>query len=249
MLNSTVLSTSRLSPNVKKLDFEWNVDVEPGQFIMIWSPGIGEIPMSVSHLGNPKSITVKSYGIVSSRIMELAPGEMIYFRGPFGNSFDIRKGKKLLIGGGSGMASLHPLIGPGVHGLVAGRTSSDLLFSEEFEKDKVTLATDDGSVGIRGTAVDALRTIDVDQFDSVYVCGPELMMYGVMKELGKYSAFVQFSLERNMKCGIGVCDSCSIDGFQLCTQGPVFEMETVKNMREFGKERLNISGRRIKYNL
>lgn len=247
MNNSVIAGISDVAANVRKIDFKWDQKLLPGQFIMLWYPGVGEIPMSISHLGDPKSITVKAYGTVSSKIMELGKGDRLYFRGPLGNGFNVRGKKRLLIGGGSGMASLHPMIERGVHGIVAGRTSADLIFLDEFDQDRVLAASDDGSSGFKGTALDALKTLDPESFDSIYVCGPEAMMFAIMKHLAGKHVYAEFSLERSMKCGIGVCDSCSIDGNQICTQGPVFSLESVRKMREFGLTRLTTSGKRIRF--
>ena len=79
----------------------------------------------------------------------------------------------------------------------------------------------------------------------MYVCGPELMLKSILDYVADKSIPAQFSLERTMKCGIGVCDSCSIDGIQLCTEGPTFSKEELMGMHEFGTTRLTESGKRI----
>ncbi|WP_061950728.1 hypothetical protein [Acidiplasma cupricumulans] len=87
--------------------------------------------------------------------------------------------------------------------------------------------------------------MDINEFDMIYVCGPEIMMKSVYDYLLNKTDRVEFSLERPMKCGIGICDSCSINGIQVCRDGPVFSIKDLKNMDEFGRTRLSFSGKRI----
>ena len=79
----------------------------------------------------------------------------------------------------------------------------------------------------------------------IYVCGPERMLYAVYKNMEGKTENAEFSLERSMKCGIGLCDSCSVDGYEICRDGPTFSMKQVSKMEEFGKTRLDRSGKRI----
>lgn len=245
-MNSVIEKVDVVTPTTVTLRFKWDAVTLPGQFIMVWVPGTGEIPISLSHTGELKGITVKSYGKTSTAITEAKAGDRIFFRGPYGNTFRTTKGKSLVIGGGTGMAGLLPLIGSNSYGVVSARTSEELLFADRFEKGNVTIVTDDGSAGIRGFAVEGLKTIDLTDFSMVYVCGPELMLKSIFDYLENKSIDADFSLERTMKCGIGVCDSCSIDGYQLCRDGPVFTKELISSLEEFGKYRLSESGKRVK---
>lgn len=246
MISTEVIERIDDTPSVSTLKFRWDARVEAGQFIMIWVPGTGEVPMSLSSTGEPKSVTVKAYGETSTAIRNLKPGEKIFFRGPYGNTFTETDGKILLVGGGSGMASLIPLFREGCKAVVSARTKEELLFADRFADGHVYRVTDDGSSGIKGTPVDQLRNMDLTEFDMIYVCGPELMLMSVMHYLSPLNLKAEFSLERIMKCGIGICDSCSIDGKQLCRDGPVFGIDEVSAMEEFGVSRLTESGRRVK---
>ncbi len=246
MMNSTVKEVETLTPTTVAIRFPWDTEVLPGQFIMVWIPGKGEIPISLSHLESLKGITVKRYGPTSTAVTELKEGDRIFFRGPYGNTFRESSGRKLIIGGGSGMAGLLPLIDKSAFGLVSARTSNELLFADRFSQGQVTLATDDGSEGIKGFAVDALKEMDLSEFSHLYICGPELMLKSVFDHISSLDIKADFSLERTMKCGVGICDSCSIDGFQLCRDGPVFTEKQISGMSEFGKFRLTESGRRVR---
>ncbi len=245
MINSTVAEKKDETPTVSTITFDWDCEVRPGQFIMVWVPGVGEVPMSVSSTDGTKAITVKEYGPTTQALRRLKAGDRIFFRGPYGNSFTIVDGDILLVGGGSGMASLRPLIRKGAHAVVAARNEKELLFASEFGEGKVYRVTDDGSAGVKGTPVDQLKTMDLEKFNMVYVCGPERMLKSVMDHFKGRRVKAEFSLERIMKCGIGICDSCSIDGFQLCRDGPVFMLQELQTMKEFGVSKLTESGKRV----
>jgi len=243
---SVILSKEVVAKNTVTLKFSFDRRVYAGQFAMVWAPGKGEIPISFSHTGDPKGITIKNYGDMSAPIVALNAGERIFFRGPYGNSFTKPKdGDYLLIGGGSGIASLAPLISKNAHGIISARSMEDLFFLDKFEKSKIIATTDDGSFGIKGNALDALRTLDLEKFQDIYVCGPEKMMKGIYDYIRPKNIAAEFSLERPMKCAIGVCDSCSVNGIQICKTGPVFGMDSLRDFTEFGTTRLLLSGKRV----
>jgi len=246
MIKSRVTRIERQTPTVVTLFFKWDQKVLPGQFIMVWAPGVGEVPMSLSHTDGEKGITIKSYGPTTEAIIKTKKDEYIFFRGPYGKPFVQSHGKKLIIGGGSGMASLRPLIDMDSYGVISARNKSEILFPSLFSLGKAVIMTDDGTAGKKGYPVDALKEMDLNKFDMIYVCGPEMMLNTVFQYIRDKGCKAEFSLERLMKCGIGVCDSCSISGFQLCRDGPVFDLNTLNNMEEFGRWKLTESGRRVK---
>ncbi len=245
MIAKIISEVEKLGRNTVTIRFRWDQEVQPGQFLMVWLPRHSEIPISVSHTGPMKGITIRSYGETSAAMIGLREGDRIFFRGPYGRPFDTKPVRKLIVGGGSGMAGLLPLIDSDARGVVSARTSSDLLFADRFAEGHVTVVTDDGSSGIKGYAIDGLKSLPLDEFDMMYVCGPELMLKSILDYIVDKPIPAQFSLERIMKCGIGVCDSCSIDGKQLCTEGPTFTKEELLGMHEFGTARLTESGKRI----
>ncbi len=244
MKTSIIYESIKLNDNTYIIKFQDNENIGPGQFIMVWVPGINEIPLSFSGLGDLKEITIKIYGKASEHIAHLKKGDTIFFRGPYGKPFENVAGKKLLIGAGTGIAPLVPLINKNAYGVLSGKTGEDIIFQDRFEKKSIV--TDDGSYGKKGYAVDALKDIDLSEFDMIYACGPEIMLKSVMDYIININGKAQFSLERPMKCGIGICDSCSINGYQVCTDGPVFSLNQLMEMPEFGNTRLSYSGKRIK---
>jgi len=105
------------------------------------------------------------------------------------------------------------------------------------------VATDDGSRGHHGFVTDLLD--DALQCDVVYTCGPEPMMKKVLDWSLQHDMAMQASLERYMKCGIGICDACAIDGHHVCRDGPVFSRGTLAAMEDFGRRKRAPSGRRV----
>ena len=115
--------------DTKTFQFDWDAEVRPGQFIMVWVPGIDEIPMSVSGIdGKRKSITVKAIGEATRRIHELREGEPLRIRGPFGNGFDLDCGNMRIIGGGVGTAAIMPAVkATGADTIIAARSDRDVI--------------------------------------------------------------------------------------------------------------------------
>ena len=153
-------------------------------------------------------------------------------------SFPVREGA-VILGGGVGIAALlilaklaeDPVI------LLGGRTAEDAIFLEEFEKaGKVRVATEDGSLGVKGLITDLLP-----QEGKYYcVCGPDKMMAALKPLLPPEKSF--FSLERYMKCAIGLCGQCTCNGYRVCTDGPVFDGITAQEMTDIGHRKRKKSG-------
>jgi len=227
---------------------------EPGQFAMVWVPGVKEMPMSISYMrGRLAGVTVKRVGKGSSALYDRGVGSLIGVRGPYGKGFRPVRKKALLVGGGVGLAPLLPLAERlmefGRPMLVAGAKSREgIPFFDRARRllgDKVVFVTEDGSFGEKGLASDVAGRL-MDGFEVVYTCGPEAMMrklYELAKEKGLE---IQASLERFMRCGFGLCGSCVIGPFLVCKDGPVFDkgmLEAVEG--EFGSYSRDRCGRRI----
>ncbi|MHA1862699.1 MAG: dihydroorotate dehydrogenase electron transfer subunit [Candidatus Thorarchaeota archaeon] len=240
------------TPNSKTLQFSLKGSNEflPGQFVMVWVPSVDEIPMSISSWNPPEmGITVQSIGEATQALVSMSKGDWIGIRGPFGNPFSTNSKKALVVCGGVGIAPLKPLVynlldgGSEVTLVIAAKTKNELIFLEEFEKSKhpklkVEIATDDGSLGFKGFATDAVsKLLDGNEFDRMYTCGPELMMAGLYDLAKKNNIEFQASLERFMKCGCGICGTCAMDptGQLVCADGPVFTGEQLAGLTDFGK--------------
>jgi dihydroorotate dehydrogenase electron transfer subunit len=236
------------------------ISARPGQYVMVWVPGVDEVPMSLSTINwrGFSAVTVRRVGEATEALHRKKKGELIGVRGPFGNGFELVEGKCLLVGGGTGVAALMPLAeellaaGSEVCFVVGGRSVDRLLFLNRLEAlfsgaGELVVTTDDGSLGLMCFASEgAKRMMKETPFDMVYTCGPEPMMAETFKEAEKYGIAVQASLERLFKCAIGLCGSCTIGQFRVCADGPVFNSDQIRSMaEEFGKIRLDASGRRV----
>ena len=224
-----------------------------GQFIMVWVPRHDELPMALSYLGPVKGITVHAYGNATRALAESRPGDLIGVRGPYGNTFRLEGEKVLAVAGGTGMASVIAAIeafaqqGAEVVTAVGARTAEELLFVDRASASgEVHVSTDDGSRGFHGF-VPALaeRLLEKHKFDQILTCGPERMMKIVVDQARQRGIKVQASLERYMKCGIGICDACAFDDRLVCVDGPVFAGAELAGSRDFGAFRRTKDGRRV----
>lgn len=221
--------------NNRTLFLDRAFDVRPGQFVMAWVPGESEKPFSLSY---ENAFTVKNLGWYSEGLIGLKAGDSVWLRGPYGTSFPLGEGA-VLLGGGVGIAALlilakradRPTI------LLGGRTAHDILFLDEFERaGTVHVATEDGSLGTRGLITDLLP-----RAGSYYcVCGPDKMMAALKPLLPPDQAY--FSLERYMKCAVGLCGQCTCNGYRVCTDGPVFDGITAREMTDIGFRKRRKSG-------
>ena len=224
-----------------------------GQFVMVWIPGHDELPMALSYLGPVKGITVHAYGDATKALAEFRPGDRIGVRGPYGNTFKLEGVKVLAVAGGTGMASIIAAIeafaqqGADVTTAVGARTAEELLFVDRASASgEVHVSTDDGSRGFHGFVPSlAERLLEKHKFDQILTCGPERMMKLVVDVSRKRAIPVQASLERYMKCGIGICDACAFDDRLVCVDGPVFTGEQLSGSRDFGAFRRTKDGRRV----
>ena len=234
------------TPSVRTLYFTEPLSFRAGQFVMVWVPGVDEVPMALS---SACSITVQKVGEATAALCDLQVGDLLGIRGPFGNGFP-DDGRILAVAGGVGAAPLRPLVMGGcVDTLLLGaRTADELLFSREFSrKTRLLLATDDGSAGHNGFVTDLLAQEKPAGYDRICVCGPERMMHAVLCALDQLGIAGRgfFSLHRYMKCGIGLCGSCCIDpaGLRVCRDGPVFSGDLLLRS-EFGRYCRDASGRK-----
>jgi len=239
-------------------------NAEPGQFVMVWIPGVDEIPMSLSALHpdiDEAAITVEKVGEATKTLHRMKTGDTIGVRGPFGNSYSTSKANNVMIvGGGTGLASLAPLIERLVEQraeitlLIGAKTRKDLLFLDRANqllsqtKGQVIIATEDASYGIKGLVTESAKKLlnQRGKFDMIYACGPEQMMYKMFLSSEKFNIQFQASLERFMHCAIGLCGTCVIGKYRVCRDGPVFSERQLHEVKdEFGHFRRGLNGRKI----
>jgi len=243
------------TPSTVTLRFPYPGDAAPGQFVMIWIPGDDELPMSLSYTeGDSKGVTVKVMGSTSRNIQAISPGALVGIRGPYGNAFALTPRNLLIVAGGSGAAVLAPgaekvrAAGGSVTVALGATRAPELLFRERFLRmgARVEVSTDDGSAGFHGfvTAV-ADRLLGSEPFDAVWTCGPEIMMRKVVAAAAPRGVPAFCSVERHMKCALGMCDACALGPYHVCVDGPVFPSERLTPLPEFGAYHRDSSGRRV----
>jgi len=229
---------------------------KPGQFVEVSLMGVGEAPISVSSApgGNTFEIVVRKVGDVTRKMHTLNPGDKVGIRGPFGNGFDVEwlKGKNLLlIAGGLGIVPMRSLFNHVTNNrqdygevtiLYGCKTPSEMLFTDEIALlENNLLAVDEcpdgeaweGDVGVITILIPKAK---FDPKDTIaVVVGPPIMYRFVIRELlsmGMPEENIIVSLERRMKCGVGKCGHCQMNGIYVCREGPVFNYRDVKDLPE-----------------
>jgi dihydroorotate dehydrogenase electron transfer subunit len=178
-------------------------------------------------------------------------------RGPFGNNFTESRGRVLLVGGGTGAAPLLFLAkrlaakAERLSFVIGAKTKNELVFLRDLDalctEESVVGATEDGSYGIQCLATEpAEKLLEKEKFDLVYACGPEQMIRKVLELTEKRGTALEASLERLMRCGIGLCGSCVIGKYRVCRDGPVFNASRLNEVKdELGISKLGFDGKRI----
>jgi dihydroorotate dehydrogenase electron transfer subunit len=259
------------TPSVKTFFFRDELSdlAKPGQFLMVWIPRIEELPLSImiSDKKNYAAVTIRRHGYGSTSLFEMKKGDKLGIRGPYGNSFILKDTYKsiLLIGGGTGLVPLVRLLNTiktkkiNIVIIIGSKSKNEVFFIDLINKIldgnklfKILISTEDGSFGKRGFPTDILKEVLSEgyyNFDMIYTCGPELMMKKIFDIATEKKIPIQASLERYMKCGIGICSSCCINDMLVCYDGTIFNNEQLQNFSEFGLSYRDKSGRLQKYNI
>ncbi|GAB4506422.1 MAG: dihydroorotate dehydrogenase electron transfer subunit [Anaerolineales bacterium] len=223
------------SPTVRTFTLDGAVQAEPGQFVMVWLPRVNEKPFSLVD-DAPITLTIARVGPFTEAAHRLRVGDRLWLRGPYGRGFDRLARPAVLVAGGYGAAPLaflaRRLRAEGVEVAVAlgAKRACDLVLAERFRDAGCSVhpATEDGSLGHRGLATDvAARLLDANPDAALYACGPEAMLQRLAHLCRERGVPGQFSMERMMKCGLGVCGSCDHHGLLVCRDGPVFSADQV----------------------
>jgi NAD(P)H-flavin reductase len=231
---------------------------KPGQFNMLYPFGIGESAISIS--GDPAAHrrlvhTVRRVGNVTAALDRLRPGDVVGVRGPFGRPWPLDEAKGgdiVFVAGGIGLAPLRPAITWAISHrddyrrvvvLIGARTPGDIVFVDEVQEWRghfdlevgVTVDTAHQSwKGPVGVVTQLISGSDFDPADATaLVCGPEIMMRFTAAELAKRGVAgekIHVSLERNMKCAIGLCGHCQFGPYFVCRDGPVFRYADVEKL-------------------
>ncbi len=249
------------TPGVRSYDLEFRdagiadrYRFAPGQFNMLYLPGIGEAAISISsdpHLPRRLTHTVRAVGNVTDALVRCAVGDEVLLRGPYGGSWpldDLAGGDVIIVAGGLGLASQRAAILTilrqrdrfrRVIVLHGAKEPAGLLYDAEYdswrqggiEVDCTVDVAAAGWTGPVGLVTDRLRLFEVGQFPAgVLCCGPDPMMEAVARVAGERTIPPQrvwVSLERNMSCAVGQCGLCQFGPYFVCLDGPVFRYDCV----------------------
>ena len=234
----------------KSFFFRHSIQCKPGQFIMVWLPGIDEKPMAVSYWNkNEFAFTSATIGKFTQKLDSLKKHDKLGIRGPYGTSFSSQN-DACVIGGGVGMASVSTLIDVLKNPIIinGARSKEHLIYLKRYKSKDMSVTTDDGSFGKKGFTTDVLKEIlenKKNKIKIVYTCGPEMMMKKIFELCEKHNIECEASLERYMACGYGVCGKCMINDKICCIDGPVFNSRQLRQMNEFGNFARLKSGRKV----
>ena len=233
------------------------LDFVPGQFTMLAAFGVGQVPISVSSdamVDGPLCHTIRDVGPVTHALSRTPVGDVVGVRGPYGTGWDVAEGENLdvvLVAGGIGLAPLRPAMLEVLHHrqrygrvvlLYGTRSPEDVLFADELKRwenlgVEVLITVDygtpawDGRVGLVTTLI---KRAGFDPHSSLaLVCGPEVMMRftaTALIERGVRPERVRVSLERNMRCGVGLCGHCQYRELFICLDGPVLPYARVADL-------------------
>jgi NAD(P)H-flavin reductase len=228
---------------------------EPGQFNMLYHPGTGEVPISIS--GDPQKPgqlvhTIRAVGNVTRLLQQYRPGDILGVRGPFGSPWPVAAAAGLdvlIVAGGLGLAPLRPVIYQvlnkrhlygNVEVIYGARSPREMLYRQELERWRgrfdlrVHATVDSSGSDWRGNVGVVTNLISHARFDplqtAALVCGPGVMMRFTIQELtrlGLQPKDIFVSLERNMQCGLGLCGHCQLGPFFVCKDGPVYSYDRV----------------------
>ncbi|MDA3856032.1 MAG: FAD/NAD(P)-binding protein [Candidatus Woesearchaeota archaeon] len=238
------------------LRFNMPIKHNPGQFMQVSLPGIGEAPISIcSYSEEYFEMSVKSVGNVSSHLCSLKKGEMIGLRGPYGNGYDMDSfhgNNVIIVGGGCGSAPVRGIIEYmkkkrkdfGSLDIFFGfKRMVDMLFTSDYNNwdkfstlDLVISEKHKHPRAKHGIVTDLLESgvTDSNENKVVFVCGPPPMIKGVCDLLtskGFNKDQIYISEERHMKCGVGRCGHCMIEDKYCCTDGPVFRYDEIEGYK------------------
>jgi NAD(P)H-flavin reductase len=235
---------------------------QPGQFNMVYMPGVGEVPISLSSDPEEKEYlahTIRVAGRVTEGLSRLKRGDEIGLRGPYGRGWALESAEGrdvIIVTGGLGCAPVIAVI----HYVLKRRErfrrlvilqgvkhSGDLIWRSSYERwaqapDTQVLIAANATEALWpwhvGSPIDLVSQAAFDPARSVaMICGPEGMIVAAAKALaarGLAEADIHVSLERNMQCALGLCGHCQLGGHFLCKNGPIFTYPEVKFLLERG---------------
>lgn len=248
---STLVKCGRLSEGIYEMYLKTGAAeyAKPGQFVMVYPANASTIlprPISICEVcGDTLRLVYRVQGKGTKEFSLYKEGESVKVLGPIGNGFPVEEGrgrKSILIGGGIGVPPILELAkalkGEDIT-ILAGYRNSDMFLNEDFkEQAPLEIATEDGSVGVKGNVMDVIREKNL-KCDVIFACGPMPMLRAIKKYAEETGIKAYISLEERMACGVGACLGCvckttkkdehsHVNNARVCTEGPVFEAREVE---------------------
>lgn len=230
-----LIANKRITDDICILTFDRKIDIQAGQFVFLWIPGLGEKPFSAL-TDDPFQLAIINLGQFTDELMTVEPGIECYVRGPCGNPVAPPQDAKIMaVAGGTGLAAVWQLARDfGNTEIFFGARSADrLYFVEESAKvAELHIATDDGSRGHHGVVTELLekrlQSLSPEELDQLvfYNCGPAPMVHAADKIQRKYCSPERIfnAIDYLTKCGVGICGACDApDGRRLCVDGPFLD--------------------------
>lgn len=228
----TLVENRRVCEDIGLLTFDRPINVQAGEFIYLWIPGLGEKPFSAL-VDDPFTLVVIDVGQFTHALMDLTPGTEAYVRGPHGVPVSPPEGAHIMaVAGGTGLAAVYQIARDfgNAEFFIGARSEDRLYFLDECaEVAQVHVATDDGSRGYHGRVTEMLRdrlaamgAADLEKI-VFYNCGPEPMVRAAITVEREFVSEAQIlsAVDYMTKCGVGICGACATpDGRRICVDGP-----------------------------
>jgi len=233
----TLVENIKVVDDIAILKFDRRIDIEAGEFVFLWVPGLGEKPFSAL-TDDPFSLVVIDVGEFTHQLMTLTPGTEVYVRGPHGIPARPPAGARVVaVAGGTGLAAVYQLARDfgNADVFVGARSAERLYFKAECAAcARLHVATDDGSEGFHGRVTELLdqhlASLSPQELSALYFynCGPQPMVLAAQAVQLRYCQPDQVfnAIDYLTKCGVGICGACAApDGRRLCVDGPFLVAE------------------------
>ncbi|MEM1110515.1 MAG: tRNA-dihydrouridine synthase [Pseudomonadota bacterium] len=228
----TVVANEPVCEDITILRFDRKINIQAGEFVFLWIPGVGEKPFSAL-TDDPFSLVIIDVGEFTHAAMQLPVGTECYVRGPHGIPVDPPEDAKIMcVAGGTGLAAVYQLARDfgDAEVFTGARSAERLYFLEECQQiAEVHVATDDGSGGFHGLVTELLHErlakMSPEEHKKLvfYNCGPSPMVHAAVAVQREFCGDEQIfsAIDYMTKCGVGLCGACAApDGRRICVDGP-----------------------------
>jgi len=234
-----LVKNERICDDICVLTFDRKINIQAGEFVFLWVPGLGEKPFSALS-DDPFQLAVIDVGIFTHAMMDLEVGTEVYVRGPHGIAVQPHEGAKIMaVAGGTGLAAVYQLARDfgNTEIFTGARSANRHYYLDECQQvADVHIATDDGTLGFKGFVTQLLRArlqeMSQAELDNLlfYNCGPAPMVYAAAKVQREFCGDQQIhsAIDYLTKCGVGICGACATpEGKRICVDGPFIQGDPV----------------------